>query len=189
MAAVPQPRDYRLQDNLTAADRIFLTGTQALLRMLLSQRRRDEAQGLNTAGFVSGYRGSPLGGVDMAMWRAKAELEAHNIHFTPAINEDLAATMVLGSQQAGLHQQRKVDGVFGMWYGKGAGVARAGAALQQGNAAGASRLAPVLLIVSDNPTAASSAIPDAITTSLKSWHIPVSYPGSTQDYEHISWWC
>lgn len=188
MAAVPQPRDYRLQDNLTAADRIFLTGTQALLRMLLSQRRRDEAQGLNTAGFVSGYRGSPLGGVDMAMWRAKAELEAHNIHFTPAINEDLAATMVLGSQQAGLHQQRKVDGVFGMWYGKGPGVDRAGDALHHGNAAGASRLGGVLLIVGDDHTAASSSIPHASDSTLASWQIPVIHPASIEDYEHFGLW-
>lgn len=140
MAAIPKLASYQLQDNLIASEkRVFLTGTQALVRMLLSQRRRDRANGWHTAGFVSGYRGSPLGGVDQALWRAREQLAAHDIRFVPAINEDLAATMVLGSQQAGLHPDRKVEGVFGMWYGKGPGVDRAGDALHHGHAAGASR--------------------------------------------------
>ncbi len=189
MAAIPKPQHYRLQDNLTAQDqRIFLTGTQALVRMLLSQRRRDRAMGYNTAGFVSGYRGSPLGGVDQAMWRAKKELDSHDIHFLPAINEDLAATMVMGSQQAGLHPQRKVDGVFGMWYGKGPGVDRAGDALHHGHAAGASSLGGVLLIVGDDHTAASSSIPHASDATLASWRIPVIHPASVEDYEHFGLW-
>src|SRR5690606_7136479 len=169
MAAVPTPADYQLQDNLFAHEkRIFLTGTQALVRMLLSQRRRDRANGWQTAGFVSGYRGSPLGGVDQAMWRAREQLDAHDIRFLPAINEDLAATMVLGSQQAGLHPDRKVEGVFGMWYGKGPGVDRAGDALHHGHAAGASRKGGVLLIVGDDHTAASSSIPHASDATLRS---------------------
>ena len=189
MAANPKPQQYRLQDNLTAQNqRIFLTGTQALLRMLLSQRRRDRLQGFNTAGFVSGYRGSPLGGVDQAMWKATAELDAHDIRFVPAINEDLAATMVMGSQQAGLHPQRKVDGVFGMWYGKGPGVDRAGDALHHGHAAGASRLGGVLLIVGDDHTAASSSIPHASDATLASWNIPVIHPASVEDYEYFGLW-
>src|SRR5690554_3626583 len=189
MAAIPAARSYRLDDNLTAQQqRIFLTGTQALVRMLLTQRRRDRDHGLNTAGFVSGYRGSPLGGVDQAMWRAQKALDAHDIRFVPAINEDLAATMVMGSQQAGLHPDRKVDGVFGMWYGKGPGVDRAGDALHHGNAAGASRHGGVLLIVGDDHTAASSSIPHASEQSLSAWRIPIVNPASIEEYELFGLW-
>src|SRR5699024_2788766 len=131
--------DYQLSDNLTATSgRIFLTGTQALLRMLLTQKRQDIRNGLNTAGFVTGYRGSPLGGVDMTLWRNQPLLDKHDVRFLPAINEDLAATIVMGTQQAGMRNDRTVDGVFSMWYGKGPGVDRAGDALHHGNAAGAS---------------------------------------------------
>src|SRR5699024_782756 len=108
--------EYELDQNILAdSGRIFLTGTQALLRMLLSQSQRDKAQGLNTAGFVSGYRGSPLGGVDATLWRHEQELQAANIRFQPAINEDLAATMLMGTQQLDTHPDKDVDGVFGMW--------------------------------------------------------------------------
>ena len=189
MAAIPAARSYRLDDNLTAQQqRIFLTGTQALVRMLLTQRRRDRDHGLNTAGFVSGYRGSPLGGVDQALWRAQKALDAHDIRFVPAINEDLAATMIMGSQQAGLHPQRRVDGVFGMWYGKGPGVDRAGDALHHGNAAGASRQGGVLLVVGDDHTAASSSIAHSSDATLASWRIPVIHPASVEDYEYFGLW-
>ena len=189
MTAIATPRPYRLEDNLTARhERIFLTGTQALVRMLLSQRRRDSERRLATAGFVSGYRGSPLGGVDQAMWRAQKALDAHDIRFVPAINEDLAATMVMGSQQAGLHPRRKVDGVFGMWYGKGPGVDRSGDALHHGNAAGASRHGGVLLVVGDDHTAASSSIPHASDATLASWRIPVIHPACIEDYEYFGLW-
>src|SRR3546814_3301100 len=118
--------DYHRQDNLTRTrGRVFLTGTQALVRVLLAQRRLDRERGLNTAGFVSGYRGSPLGGVDMAMWKAAPILDAHQVTFVPGINEDMAATAVMGTQQAGGRADRKVDGVFALWYGKGPGVDRA----------------------------------------------------------------
>src|SRR3546814_1344953 len=106
---------YRLDENLTATSgRIFLTGTQALLRMLLAQRRADRARGLNTAGFVTGYRGSPLAGVDMAMWRARKHLDEHQVSFLPSINEDLGATIVMGTQQAGTREARTVDKLFGI---------------------------------------------------------------------------
>lgn len=188
MAALPHIA-YRLEDNLTARhERIFLTGTQALVRLLIRQRQRDRDAGWRTAGFVSGYRGSPLGGVDQAMWRAQSLLQAHDIRFVPAINEDLAATMVMGSQQAGVHPQRLVEGVFGMWYGKGPGVDRAGDALHHAHAAGASRKGGVLLIVGDDHTAASSSIPHASDATLASWNIPVIHPGSVEDYEHFGLW-
>lgn len=107
-------QNYQLKDNIHAATgRIFLTGTQALVRMLLSQAKRDVQAHLNTAGFVSGYRGSPLGGVDTAMWHHSKALEAANIHFQPAINEDLAATMLMGTQQLDTHPDKNVEGV---WY-------------------------------------------------------------------------
>lgn len=189
MAAVLEPRSYRLQDNLVAkGERVFLTGTQALVRLLLSQRRRDRERGLTTAGFVSGYRGSPLGVVDLALWKARQQLDAHDIRFVPAINEDLAATMLIGTQQAGTHTQRQVEGVFGMWYGKGPGVDRSGDALHHGNAAGASRLGGVLLIVGDDHTAASSSIPHASDATLASWRIPVIHPASVEDYEYYGLW-
>ncbi len=180
---------YQLSNNLTASSgRIFLTGTQALVRMLLAQRRADQRRGLNSAGFVTGYRGSPLASVDLAMWRAKGLLDDHQISFLPAVNEDLGATIVMGTQQAGVREDRRVDGVFGMWYGKGPGVDRAGDALHHGNAAGASRNGGVLLIVGDDHTAASSSIPHASETSLLAWGIPIVHPASVEEYELFGLW-
>ncbi|CAM3785559.1 Indolepyruvate ferredoxin oxidreductase, alpha/beta subunit [Bordetella sputigena] len=177
-------QDYRLEDNYTRTDgRVFLTGTQALIRMLLTQRRLDREGGLNTAGFASGYRGSPLGGVDMAMWKAKALLDANQISFLPAINEDMAATVIMGTQQAGVRQDRNVDGVFSMWYGKGPGVDRAGDALHHGTAAGASRHGGVLVVVGDDHTAASSSIPHSSEASLIAWRMPIVHPASVDEYE------
>src|SRR5438477_395436 len=106
--------------------RVFLTGTQALIRLMMLQRERDSRAGLNTAGFVSGYRGSPLGGLDQALWRAKQHLESHDIRFQPGVNEDLAATAIWGTQQLNLFPKARFDGVFSMWYGKGPGVDRCG---------------------------------------------------------------
>jgi len=181
--------DYQLQDNLTRTrGRVFLTGTQALVRVLLAQRRLDRERGLNTAGFVSGYRGSPLGGVDMAMWKARPILDEHQVSFLPGINEDMAATAVMGTQQAGVRADRKVDGVFAMWYGKGPGVDRAGDALHHGNAAGASRHGGVLAIVGDDHTAVSSSIPHASEASLIGWQMPIVHPASIDEYETFALW-
>jgi indolepyruvate ferredoxin oxidoreductase len=175
---------YQLGDSYTRTDgRIFLTGTQALVRMLLAQRRLDRERGLNTAGFASGYRGSPLGGVDMAMWKAKQILDANQISFLPAINEDMAATVIMGTQQVGARQDRNVDGVFSMWYGKGPGVDRAGDALHHGTAAGASRHGGVLVVVGDDHTAVSSSIPHASEASLIAWQMPIVHPASVEEYE------
>ncbi|HZC13952.1 MAG TPA: hypothetical protein VE270_08025, partial [Thermoleophilaceae bacterium] len=114
-----------LDDKYTVeSGRVFLTGIQALVRLPMMQRRRDEAAGLNTACFISGYRGSPLGGFDRALWQAKPFLARHNIQFNPGLNEDLAATSIWGSQQIGLAKGAKYDGVFAVWYGKGPGVDR-----------------------------------------------------------------
>lgn len=181
--------EYRLTDNRNALEgTIFLTGTQALVRLLIMQKRHDQAAGLNTAGFVSGYRGSPLASVDMELWRAKADLEQHAIQFLPGVNEDLAATAIMGTQQVSLDSEKTVDGVFGMWYGKGPGVDRAGDALRHGNAAGASQHGGVLLIVGDDHAATSSSIPNASDLSLIGWGIPVIHPASVEEYVDFGLW-
>src|SRR5690606_39695790 len=119
--------DYQLEDRYRRqSGRVFLTGTQALVRIPLMQAELDRRAGLNTAGFISGYRGSPLGGYDQELWRAKSLLDEASIQFVPGINEDLAATMVLGTQQVETDENKEVEGVFSIWYGKGPGVDRAG---------------------------------------------------------------
>src|SRR5499433_101995 len=119
LAAVTLDDKYTLERG-----RVYLTGTQALVRLPIMQRQRDAAAGLNTAGFVSGYRGSPLGGLDQALWRAQKYLDAHDVVFQPGVNEELAMTAVRGSQEVTLFPGAKVDGVYGMWYGKGPGLDR-----------------------------------------------------------------
>jgi indolepyruvate ferredoxin oxidoreductase len=139
MAAISSLDPYELSDRYDRErGRVFLTGTQAIVRIALDQVRRDRAAGLNTAGFISGYRGSPLGGIDLELWRIHERLKRDRIEFLPAVNEDLAATAVLGSQQVETQADREVDGVFALWYGKGPGVDRSGDALKHGNAYGSS---------------------------------------------------
>src|SRR5256885_13604331 len=119
--------------------RVFLTGARALIRLMMLQRERDIRAGVNAAGFVSGYRGSPLGGLDQSLWRAKQHLESHHIRFQPGVNEDLAATAIWGTQQLNLFPRARYDGVFSMWYGKGPGVDRCGDVFKHANAAGTSK--------------------------------------------------
>jgi indolepyruvate ferredoxin oxidoreductase len=133
-------RDATLDDKYSLErGRAFLTSIQALVRLPMLQRQRDRAAGLNTAGFISGYRGSPLGGLDLALAKAKPFLDQHHIVFQPGVNEDLAATAVWGSQQLNLFPGAKYDGVFGMWYGKGPGVDRCGDVFRHANATGTSK--------------------------------------------------
>ena len=120
---------------------LYLSGIQALAYLPILQRLRDAASGLNTAGFVSGYRGSPLGGLDQALWKTRKRLEEHHVKFQPGLNEDLAATAVWGTQQVGLFPGSRYDGVFGMWYAKGPGVDRSMDVLKHANAAGTSPMA------------------------------------------------
>lgn len=175
---------YQLADRYTRAHgRVYMTGTQALVRMILDQRRRDQAAGLNTAGFVSGYRGSPLGAVDMELWRAKELLVAAKVEFLPAVNEDLAATAVLGSQQVEGYPDKEVDGVFGLWYGKGPGVDRSGDALKHGNAYGSSPTGGVLVVVGDDHGCVSSSMPHQSDVALMSWFMPVLNPASIGEYQ------
>ena len=180
---------YKLEHAATRPQgRIFATGTQALVRMLLMQRLVDRRDGVRSAGFVSGYRGSPLAGVDTELWRAKAELASHEVRFLPGINEDLAATAVAGTQRVGIDPARKVDGVFAMWYGKGPGVDRAGDAIRHGHAAGTSDKGGVLLIVGDDHAATSSSIPNASDLSLIGWGVPIVHPASVDEYVTFGLW-
>jgi indolepyruvate ferredoxin oxidoreductase len=181
----PQRRldHYSLEDRyIRQSGRVFLTGTQALVRILLDQRDRDIADGINSAGFVSGYRGSPLGGVDMELWRAKKFLADRRIEFLPAVNEDLAATAVLGSQQVETNPKREVDGVFGLWYGKGPGVDRSGDALKHGNAYGSSPHGGVLVVAGDDHGCVSSSMPHQSDVAFMAWFIPTLNPASVSEY-------
>ena len=162
--------------------RVFLTGTQALIRLMLLQRERDARSGLNTAGFVSGYRGSPLGGLDQALWRAQKHLESHHVKFQPGVNEDLAATAVWGTQQVNLFPGAKYDGVYAMWYGKGPGVDRCGDVFKHANAAGTSKHGGVLVLAGDDHAAKSSTLPHQSEHIFKACLIPVLNPANVQDY-------
>lgn len=174
---------YSLEDRYTRqTGRVFLTGTQALVRILLDQRDRDIADGINSGGFVSGYRGSPLGGVDLELWRAKKLLGDRRIEFLPAVNEDLAATAVLGSQQVETNPKREVDGVFGLWYGKGPGVDRSGDALKHGNAYGSSPHGGVLVVAGDDHGCVSSSMPHQSDVAFMAWFIPTLNPASVAEY-------
>ncbi|MBR0751369.1 indolepyruvate ferredoxin oxidoreductase family protein [Bradyrhizobium jicamae] len=168
---------YRLD-----AKRIFLSGTQALVRLPMLQRERDRAQGLKTAGFISGYRGSPLGMYDHALWRAKSFLKEHDIAFVPGLNEDLAATAVWGSQQVGMFPGAKVDGVFGIWYGKGPGVDRSLDALKHANSAGTSANGGVIALAGDDHGCQSSTLAHQSEQVFASALMPVVNPATLQDY-------
>jgi len=161
--------------------RVYLTGTQALVRLPMIQRQRDLAAGLNTAGFISGYRGSPLGAYDQALWKAKSHLKDKHIFFTPGVNEELAATAVWGSQQVGLFAGAKYDGVFGIWYGKGPGVDRCGDVFKHANAFGTSPHGGVLLIAGDDHACKSSTLPHQSEHAFDAAMIPVLYPTGVAD--------
>src|SRR5512134_2654090 len=183
MNAPAELRDVTLDDKYSLdRGRVFLTGTQALIRLLMLQRARDAAAGLNTAGFVSGYRGSPLGGLDQALARAQKHLEQHHIRFQPGVNEDLAATALWGTQQVNLFPKARYDGVFGMWYGKGPGVDRCGDVFKHANAAGTSMHGGVLVLAGDDHAAKSSTLPHQSEHIFKACLIPVLNPSSVQDY-------
>ena len=165
-----------------ARGRIFVTATQALVRLPMMQRQRDLAAGLNTAGFVTGYRGSPLGGVDQAMWRAQRFLDEHHIRFQPGVNEDLAATAVWGTQQLNLFPGARYDGVFAMWYGKGPGVDRSGDVFRHGNLAGSAPKGGVLLLAGDDHAAKSSTVPHQSEHVFMGTMIPVLSPAGVQEF-------
>ncbi|MSP96821.1 MAG: indolepyruvate ferredoxin oxidoreductase family protein [Betaproteobacteria bacterium] len=172
-----------LDDKYTLdAGRVFLTGTQALVRLPMMQRARDLAAGLNTAGFICGYRGSPLGGLDQSLHKAKQFLDQHHIKFQPGVNEDLAATAICGTQQLNLFQGANYDGVFSMWYGKGPGVDRCGDVFKHGNSAGTSKHGGVLVLAGDDHAAKSSTLAHQSEHILKACLIPVLNPANVQEY-------
>src|SRR6202047_2734956 len=157
-------------------ERLFVTGYQAIIRLTLMQKERDRRAGLNTAGYVTGYRGSPLGGLDQTFLRAKAPLEKYDVKFQPGLNEDLAATALWGSQQAELRGEGKFDGVFGIWYGKGPGVDRSGDGFRHANFAGTSRHGGVLALMGDDHTAESSTTAHQSEFNFVDVMIPILNP-------------
>jgi indolepyruvate ferredoxin oxidoreductase len=176
-------QDITLDDKWTLErGRAFMTGTQALIRLPMLQRERDLQAGLNTAGYITGYRGSPVTSVDMTAMKAKKYLDAHHVKFHPGMNEDLAATAVWGTQQTNLFEDAKYDGVFSMWYGKGPGVDRCGDVFKHANNAGSAKHGGVLVLAGDDHAAKSSSTAHQSDHILNACGIPVLYPASVQEY-------
>lgn len=191
MLTTPDLLNVSLDDKYTLeSGRVFITGIQALVRLPLMQRQRDLRAGLNTAGFVSGYRGSPLGAVDHALWKAEKHLKNHHVHFEPGINEDLAATAVWGSQQLETVGGAKYDGVFALWYGKGPGVDRSSDVIKHANAAGTAKHGGVLLVGGDDHACKSSTLPHQSEYAYMDFMTPVLHPAGVQeilDYGMLGW--
>jgi indolepyruvate ferredoxin oxidoreductase len=177
-----KPTQQTLEDRYDLREGVvLLSGTQALARLPLEQSWRDRAAGNNTGGFISGYRGSPLGGYDQELWRIGPRLKECNVEFQPGVNEDLAATAVWGTQYVNLYPGAKVDGVFGIWYGKSPGVDRSGDALQHANTAGTAPMGGVIALVGDDHAAKSSSRAAQSDMQLKAAGMPTLYPSSTQE--------
>ncbi|TAK95718.1 MAG: indolepyruvate ferredoxin oxidoreductase family protein [Aquabacterium sp.] len=171
-------------DDKYALDRgqAFMSGIQALVRLPILQHTRDAMQGLNTAGFISGYRGSPLGGYDQALWQAKSHLQKHHIVFQPGVNEELGATAVWGTQQLALTPgPHRFDGVFGMWYGKGPGVDRCSDVFKHANMAGTSQYGGVVAVAGDDHVAKSSSVAHQSDHIFKACGLPVFFPSTVQE--------
>jgi indolepyruvate ferredoxin oxidoreductase len=182
-SGTPALAPVKLDDKYTSTSgKIFLSGIQALVRLPLMQRQRDLAAGLNTAGFISGYRGSPLGGLDETLWKTQKLLEENHIQFVPGVNEDLAATAVWGTQTVDLIGPAKYDGVFAMWYGKGPGVDRCGDVFKHMNHAGTAKHGGVLLVAGDDHGAYSSTLPHQSDHIFSACMIPMLYPCNVQEY-------
>lgn len=177
LAKVTLEDKYQLEEG-----RIYVTGAQALVRLPLLQHGLDVAAGLHTGGFISGYRGSPLGGYDQALWQASAHLKDNHLHFQPGVNEDLAATGVWGSQQVSRDNHSDYDGVFAIWYGKGPGVDRSGDVFRHGNLAGSSPHGGVLVLFGDDHVAKSSTSAHQSEPALIAASIPLLNPANLQDY-------
>lgn len=175
-------QDITLDDKYEQqSGRVWISGIQALVRLLMLQKEADEAAGLNTGGFVSGYRGSPLGTLDNELWRQTKRLDKAGIRFQPGLNEDLAATAVWGSQQASLHPAN-VQGAFGMWYGKAPGVDRTMDVFKHANMAGTSRFGGVLAIAGDDHGCASSTLPSQSDQLFEAALMPIINPAGVQEY-------
>jgi len=176
------PIDFSLDDRYTLeSGRIALSGIQALVRLPIDQHRADQRANLNTGTLIAGYRGSPVGGLDSALEREATLLDEHNIHFIPAVNEELGATAIFGSQTANLLPNPKYDGVVGMWYGKGPGVDRSGDIFKHANFTGVGKFGGVLAVAGDDPSAKSSTIPSHSEVALYDALMPVLFPGNVQE--------
>jgi len=175
-ASVTLEDKFRVQEGW-----IYVTGTQALTRLPIQQHLRDKAAGLKTGGFISCYRGSPMGRYDMELWAQSKLLAEHDIHFQPGVNEELAASSVLGSQFVGVMPGSKFDGVFGIWYGKGPGTDRAADALRHGGSTGAHKFGGVVALAGDDHGCKSSSIYNFSDLTFISTGIPVLYPANTQE--------
>ncbi|MCI4664748.1 MAG: indolepyruvate ferredoxin oxidoreductase family protein [Neomegalonema sp.] len=176
-------RKVELDDKYDATDgAVFMTGVQALVRLPMTQMRRDKAAGLNTGAFISGYRGSPLGGYDQQLMRAKKQLDAHGVVFKPGVNEDLAATAIWGTQQLHLSPGARKQGVVGYWYGKGPGVDRSGDVFKHANAAGSAPHGGVLAFAGDDHACKSSTLPHQSDHALAAAIIPVLYPSNIHEF-------
>ncbi|MGQ7863989.1 indolepyruvate ferredoxin oxidoreductase family protein [Pseudomonas sp. 32A] len=175
-------RDVKLEDKYTAdTGTVLMTGTQALVRVPMLQRELDRRAGLNTAGFISGYRGSPLGSFDLELWRVKKLLDSHDILFQPGVNEDLAATAVWGTQMLASTPLPNKDGVFAIWYGKGPGVDRSGDPLKHGNVCGTHPHGGVLVVAGDDHSGKSSTLAHQSEVALMHCNIPVFAPSNVED--------
>ena len=175
-------QDISLNDRFDLSkSQVLLNGTQALVRLMLIQNARDKAAGLNTAGYVTGYRGSPLGAVDLQMTKAAKYLAAADVKFHEGLNEDLAATALWGSQQAELRGEGRFDGVYGLWYGKGPGVDRSGDVMRHANMAGTSPHGGVLMAMGDDHTGESSTVLHQSEWAMVDSYMPVVSPAGVQE--------
>ena len=185
----PILKDYELRDRYARTEgRVFLTGTQAIVRIALDQARRDRARGLDTRGYVSGYRGSPLGGVDLEIGRNAELIEEAGISFLPAVNEEFGATQMIGTQQVETDPDRTCQGVFGLWYGKGPGVDRASDALKHGNAYGSSPTGGVLVVAGDDHGCVSSSMPHQSDVAFMNFFMPTLNPANVAEFLPFGEW-
>lgn len=185
----PILHNYELSDRYTrSSGRVFLTGTQAIVRIALDQARRDRAAGLDTRGYVSGYRGSPVGGVDLEIGSHQELVAEAGIEFLPAVNEEFAATQMIGTQQVETDPDRTCQGVFGLWYGKGPGVDRAADALKHGNAYGASPHGGVLVVAGDDHGCVSSSMPHQSDVAFMNFFMPTLHPANVAEFLPFAEW-
>lgn len=185
----PIPESYALVERYTRTEgRVFLTGTQAIVRIALDQARRDQSQGLNSRGYVTGYRGSPVGGIDLEILQNQKLVEEAGIEFLPAINEELAATQIIGTQQVETDPDKTCAGVFGLWYGKGPGVDRASDALKHGNAYGSSPNGGVLVVAGDDQGCVSSSMPHQSDVAFMNFFMPTLNPANVAEFLPFAEW-
>ncbi len=181
--------NYTLEDRYTRIKgRVFLTGTQAIVRIALDQARRDRAKGLDTRGYISGYRGSPFGGIDLEVQRNRDIVDAAGIHFSPAVNEEFGATQMIGTQQVETDPDKTCQAVFGLWYGKGPGIDRASDALKHGNAYGASPNGGVLVVAGDDHGCVSSSMPHQSDVAFMNFFMPTINPAKVAEFLPFAEW-